>query len=424
VAALKNIAFMGASTVIRLCFGTLTFVLLARLLSPNSFGVLMLWLSVATLMAMVTNFGFTPYLLREIGVKPESAIEVMNEVFTSKLLISSAILLLAICALPFLNTDIRWIFLALLLAMLTDSITDFLNVGYRVTNRYASETRIATIASVTQFGIVAGAVLYASNVFSAALAFLLSRTCILIITLINQRDYFAQLQPASIDRAFYRLRHGMNYAFDYGLQGLIGQIDSVVLNHFVGPVAVGVHQAGMRIFLAGSQISNVLGNVFIPRIAGNIGKTTQFNHEAQHLQTAFFGTGATFGLCLAVAADPIVRVLFGNQFTTLTTLLPWFGFLFFVRFFAAAYGILLIAAGKQSIRAKTNLLHWIVILLCAFGLVPRLGNLGWILALTAGNILLACIYFIAARNLVKVSKLNVFIVLIGLVGFVPFLQIN
>lgn len=421
MASLKDVAFMGASTIIRLVFGVLTFIFLARLLGPNAFGVLMLWLSIATLLAMFSNYGFAPYLLKEIGANPDQAMRVMNEVFASKLLISGALIFLAACALPSLDAQVRWVFFLLLLATLADSTTDFLNVGYRVTNRFSSETRIAALASVCQFGIVVGVVFHISTPVLVASAFLISRLCVLGMTWSNQLQYFSKLKPASIDCALLRLRHGAPYALDFGLQSLLGQIDNIIIYHFLGPVAVGLHQAGMRVFLGGSQIANVLGNVYIPRVAAVFGRTRRIQHEARTMQTVFFATGATFGLTLAAAAELIVEFLFGSQFSALSALLPWFGLLFFVRFIAAAYGVILTATGMQILRARANLLHWILILLAASMLVPRFGNVGWLFALTIGNLLLASIYFAAARRLVPVSPLHWGIVLVGLAAFAPLL---
>ena len=414
---------MGATTAIRLLFGLMTFALLARMLGPASFGVLMLWLAIATLASLVANYGFTPYLLREICANPGSANLVMNEVFSAKLLVSSGVFSLSLTAMPFIAAEIRWIFLLLLLAMLADSTTDFLNVGYRATNRFSSETRIATVAAAFQFALVGGLVWYSATVMQAAIAFVASRTCVLIITWLNQKQYFAQLRPAPVGRAVRRLKQAASYAMDFGLQSLIGHIDSLVLNYFLGPIAVGLHQAGMRLFLGGGQFANVLGNVFVPRVSSVVSQGLRLDKQAEQLQRMFFGTGAAFGLALAIGADSIVHLLFGDQFAGLAALLPWFGLLFFVRFFAAAYGVLLTAAGKQTLRAQANLTHWILILAVAWVLVPRLGNLGWLLALTIGNVLLASIYFSACRPLATGSRLNLAFASLSLIAFAPFLRV-
>jgi O-antigen/teichoic acid export membrane protein len=180
----------------------------------------------------------------------------------------------------------------------------------------------------------------------------------------------------------------------------------------------------MRIFLGGGQIANVLGNVFIPKLSGLHNDLTSFTAQAHKLQTAFVASGAAFGLSLAIAAEPIVNLLFGQAYKALVPMLPWFGLLFFVRFFAAAYGILLTSTGKQNLRAKANLFHWVAILLSACWLVPMQGNIGWVLALTVGNALLAAIYVLAMRKLVFMSRPNAAIVAVSLALFAPFLHVS
>lgn len=424
MAALKDLAFMGTSTLVRLVFGLLTFAIMARLLGPNVFGILMFWLSVATLLSLAANYGFTPYVLREIGADRSSANTVMGEVLSAKMLVCSVIVVCSLIALPLIAEGARAVFLLMTLAMLVDSITDFFNVGYRATNRFGSETRIATVASVSQFFIVAGAIWYRNELLVAASAFLVSRVLVLSMTWADQAQYFASLRPGPLPHALRRLKAAFSYAYDFGLQSLIGQVDSLVLNHFVGPVAVGLHQAGMRIFLGGGQIANVLGNVFIPKLSGLQGDPASFNAQAHKLQSAFLASGALFGLSLAIAATPIVHMLYGKAYVALIPVLPWFGLLFFVRFFAAAYGVLLTAAGKQSLRAKANLFHWLAILFSALWLVPLLGNIGWILALTVGNVLLATIYCLAMRSVMVISRPNAAIVVGSLALFTPFLHVS
>lgn len=414
---------MGASTLVRLVFGLLTFAVMARLLGPNEFGTLMFWLSVATLLSLISNYGFTPYVLREIGADQRAASTVMSEVLSAKMLMSGLLVAGSLLVMPFISESTRAVFLLMTLAMLIDSVTDFLNVGYRATNRFSSETRIATIASVIQFFIMVGAIWYQSEIHIAAGAFLASRVLVMLITWGDQAAYFASLRPSPLPQAIGRLKAALSYAYDFGLQSLIGQVDSLVLNHFVGPVAVGLHQAGMRIFLGGGQVANVLGNVFIPKLSALQINPSAFNAQAQKLQTAFLASGAVFGLALAVAADLIVQVLFGDAYMALATLLPWFGILFFVRFFAAAYGVLLTSAGKQSLRAKANLAHWFIILLSALWLVPKLGNIGWILALTLGNVFLAATYFMAMRSDVPIRLPNLVLTVGALVLFTPFLHV-
>lgn len=393
---------MGASTGVRLLLGLATFAALARLLGPAVFGAFMFWMAVATLISLLSNYGFTPFVLREIGRRPADANLIMSEVLTAKLLITSVLVLCVGVGVALTGHPEKLTFLLLTLALLVDSLTDFLNVGYRATNRFGSETRIATIAACLQFAVVVGGVWYTRSAVFAAAYFLVSRLLVLLITWKDQLAFFSDLRITSLSRAIGTLKSAVSYAYDFVLQSLLGQIDSLVLNHFMGHVAVGMHQAGMRLFLGGAQIANILGNVFIPRLASaHQTQSSTFAGQAHKLQLAFISSGALFGLTLALAAKPIVHILFGTEYEALVPLLPWFGLLFFVRFLAASYGLLLTAVGRQGFRARTNLLHWLLILCVAWILVPAWGNVGWVAALTAGNALLVAFYGFAAFRSVK-----------------------
>lgn len=422
----RNLALMGTSTAMRLGFGMLTFVVMARMLGPAQFGVVMLWLSMATLLALLANYGLTPYVLREIGAAPDRANHVMAEVLSAKLLLTSFVLAMGMAALPFLGTEARTVFLLLLGAQLADALTEFLNVGFRATNRFGQETRIASLAVVLQFAIVTLLLWWQATPLMAAAAFLLSRLSVLLVTWLAQRRYFAELRPASASAAWARIRATRAYALDFGLQSLLGQVDSIVLNHFVGTAAVGLYQAGMRLFNGGAQAAGVLANVFLPRAAAAAGagdNGQRLRRESARVQWAFVGVGFVFGLLLCGLADPLVRLLFGVQYLGLVEVLPWFGLLFFVRFFASSWGVLLTSAGAQRYRAAMNAVHWTLIGALSLVLVPRHGLMGWLLCLTAGNALLAAAYVWRGRQLSGAGWRQPALAMLALAGFLPFLQV-
>lgn len=422
----RNLALMGTSTAMRLGFGMLTFVVMARMLGPAQFGVVMLWLSVATLLALVANYGLTPYLLREIGAAPERAAELMAEVLSAKLLLTLFVLAVALAVLPLLSADARAVFMLLLGAQLADALTEFLNVGFRATNRFGDETRIASLAVVLQFAIVALLLWWQATPLMAAGSFLLSRLAVLLVTWLAQRRYFAELKPAPFVLAWARIRATRAYAVDFGLQSLLGQVDSIVLNHFVGAAAVGLYQAGMRLFNGGAQAAAVLASVFLPRAAAAAqlqDNGHSLRHESARVQWVFVGFGLFFGLALCGLAEPLVRLLFGAQYLGLVKVLPWFGLLFFVRFFASSWGVLLTSAGAQRYRAAMNAAHWTLIGLLSLVLVPRFGLIGWLLCLTAGNALLAVSYVWRGRQLSGAGWRQPALAMLALAGFLPFLQV-
>lgn len=413
---------MGVTTAVRLGAGLFTFAVLARLLGPESFGVLMLWFSVSVLLSLITNYGLTPYILREIGANPASAESIINEGLTGKLLITAVVFGGAIVAAWGFGIEPKQIFLCLLVAAIADTFSEFLNAGFRARDRFDVETRIATITSLSHAAIVAGAVFVYPSVEVAALAYAVSRLVVLAITVPAVTRHFAAPRLGEFWASLLRLRKAVSYAVDFGFQSLFGQIDSIVLNHFIGPAAVGLYQAGMRVFQGGSTAAPVLANVFLPRAAAKEKSAGEFGRESKRIQLAFLSFGAFFGIALAVFSEFIVNILFGSAYSELVKLFPLFGLLFFVRFAAAAWGVVLTAAGEQHFRTYATVIHWILIGGIAYILVPRMEIVGWLISLIIGNGVLGTLYAFRGARRVDSPWITVGVTALGGIAFVPFLH--
>lgn len=418
----KNLTLMGVTTAVRLGAGLLTFTVVARILGPESFGILMLWLSVSILLSLITNFGLTTYLIREIGANPGSAELIINEGLTGKLLITAVVFVCATVAAWGFGIEAKQIFLCLLVAAIADTFSEFLNAGFRARDRFDVETRIATITSLAHAVIVVSAVFIYPSVEVAAFAYAVSRVVILAITVPAVARYFGAPRLGGFRASLARLRKVVSYAVDFGFQSLFGQIDSIVLNHFIGPAAVGLYQAGMRVFHGGSTVVQVLANVFLPRAAGKERNVDEFRRESKRIQIAFLSFGAFFGIALGVFSESIVNVLFGSAYQDLVKLFPLFGLLFFVRFAAAAWGIVLTAAGEQRFRTYATVIHWILIAGIATILVPRMGIVGWLISLIIGNVVLGAMYAFRGAKRVDSPWVTVGVTALGGIAFVPFLH--
>lgn len=415
---------MGATAALRLVAGVVTFAVVARLLGPESFGVLMFWVSVTALITIITNYGLTPYVLREMGAHPESAESIINEGLTGKILLAVLVLIFSVAATFIFDLNHKQVFYSLLIAALADCFTEFLNAGFRARNRFDIETKIATINAVTHGTIVCGSVFLSPTIQTAAGAYAASRLLVLFITVPEVARHFAAPQLAAINAALARLRKAISYAIDFGFQSLFGQVDSVVLNAFIGPAAVGLHQAGMRVFLGGAQVAPILANVFLPRAATSANSKAEFSQECRRIQFAFLAFGALFGLSLAALAQPLVSILFGNKYQQLVSLMPFFGLLFYLRFASGAWGLVLTAAGKQTFRTQISIIQWGIIFFVGWLTVPLFGNRGWLVALCAGSVIQGLIYAIHGRTLIDRSWDIFGLTTIGAMIFLPQLDMD
>jgi O-antigen/teichoic acid export membrane protein len=356
-------------------------------------------LAAAVLAGLVANFGLATYGLREIGAATrEQARAIMADLLCSKLLLVAMVLAAAVVAVPWLPQPWPALVAVMLLAQVFDAVTDLLNVGFRATGRFADETRVATMAALLQFTLVTGTLLVWPQLLAAAVAYCLARGAVLGLTWRGQRQYFAGLRPAPWRRGLARLRAARAYAADYGLQALFGQVDSIVLAFYFGPAAVGVYQAGMRLFLGASQAASVLGNVAIPKLSGMRAQGLDMSKEARRVQLAFVMAGAAGGAVLAALPGSMITNALGEGYVGLVELMPLFGLLFMVRLSASASGVLLTVAGQQPLRASLTACHWVVVALVAWAVLPAAGVHGWLGALIFGNVVLLSAYAYALHR--------------------------
>ncbi len=422
MSAVTSLTFMTVATAARLGFGMISFVLMARFLGPVAFGVTMFWMAIGTLLALTSNFGFTNYLLREISGKRCEPLPVLNEVLTAKLLLSVPVFFVAAVALPFVDVHERSLFVLLCIAMLLDSVTEFFLVGFRVIDRYGSEARTATFISGANVVIIGGALTLRPDSLTAALAILVSRAFGAAVALVSIAALIGSIWPSGVSRGFNRIRSARAYALDFSAQSLFGQIDSVVLNSLGGSIVVGLHQAGMKLFMAVSQAAPIMGNVFLPRLssAAAVGAPT-YPRDARLVQFAYGAVGAAAGLLMAVFARWIVQILFGNDYAALVALLPWFGLLLYARFSAAAFGVILTAGGFQKWRAVANVGHWLVVAVFVWMFHGGGANVVWLRALVAGSIFLFFVYVYLVKRLACVAPVSPIFFALPLAAFCPLL---
>jgi len=419
-----QLAWMTSGTALRLGAGLASFVVMARLLGPVEFGRLMLWLAAATLAALVAGFGFTPYLLREIGARSQHAACLMSEVLTAKLLLSACLLAGALALLPWVSPADRLICLAMLLAQLADTLAEAYSVGLRATQQFAVEARLTSTVALAQLVLVACTLALWPTAQAAALAFLATRLLALVAVARTVLRHVPGVALCSLADARRVLAAGRAYAADTILQSLLGQIDNLVLNHFMGPAAVGLYQAGMRLFNGGAQVGPILANVLLPRAASaHAAGQGGFQAEARRLQWSFLLSGLAIGLVLAGLAQPITQWVFGPAFAGLSLLLPWFGLLFYLRFFAASWGVVLTAAGAQRFRAWANVGLWLLALGLTPWLVSAFGAAGWLLCVAAGHVLLGGAYLWRGLHMAATGWVQPVAALLGLAAFLPFLAL-
>jgi O-antigen/teichoic acid export membrane protein len=382
----KSLALTGLGSGARLISSFISISVTARCLGSAEFGSLMFALSLASLLVVPMNFGLSTYVLRSVAQAPSNVESLVSEAMSARCLAIVLFLPLSAVALWMLPGGSHWAFGLLVLAMLSEGFYDFFVSVLRAKGHYSDDARLGVQSAWIYSIPLAGTAWLTNSVDGVAIAFFVSRFCMAIQcqrVLISRNIRISWL---GILTAWSRLCACTSYATDYAMTAMFGQVDGILLNHYIGATAVGLHQAGMRLFMAAAQLAPILANVFLPRVsAAAVDGAGKFHSESMWVQLAFVLAGGTVDLVFSFGAPLLVNLAFGPDYQQLIELMPWFGLLFQVRFAAAAWGITLTSQGRQSYRAVASTMHWMLTLVLAVVWIPMFAGKGWLMALVAGN---------------------------------------
>lgn len=397
---LKNTLFMTLSSIFRLLAGVVLFIFLARFLGPEEFGRLIYGFTVATIAVLVIEFGFSQQLLRDIGKEPDQVLLIMGRVFLAKILLTLLVVgsgLLVFVMFPELVNDQK-IFWLLFVSCSLASFADYFNVAFRGIGRFHEETRVALVSSLFHVGFLWGLAFLEADLTTLAQGFAGSRALNLAISWIAYQRIVGGLkfggQP--FKTAIGTLKRGFPYAADAGFSNFISQVDILIVNHYLGTASVGLYQAGMRFFQGASQFATVLGNVYLPAIAGCGDKPEQLQRLSRKFNSQMILMGATGWAIFAFGGEWITRLIYGEKYLGLNPLWPYIGLLLFIRYVAASQGVLLTANGSQGIRVLAQIIGLGIILSISNWLIKEMALVGMLMTLCFTSVALILVYSCAA----------------------------
>lgn len=391
---IRQLGLMTLTTGVRLGANFVTLAVIARILGTNKFGILMIWSGAAGLLALLCNYGFTSYVLREVGRRPSSNATIFSGVLSSKLIVACALITLSPIVLRYTSLHNWILFATLLCAALVDTFIEFFGATLRSVGEYATESKFSLLGAVLYGGMVTSVVMLRRSEISAATAIVTARLVTAILFLLAVIRYLPGNLTLSPRRGVEFLKKARAYALDFGLQGLFGQVDNVIIGLLLGASSVGIFQAGMKLTMGLLQVAPIFSNVFLPKLSSKGLVSGEFKAELKRVQIAFISVGGVSAGAMWLFSREIVERTFGIQYASLEAILPWFGLLFVIRMIAAGWGLALTAVGLQGSRVAVGIVNWIIAIGLAVILLPRFGVIGWLYSLLIANIFVAVSYVI------------------------------
>jgi O-antigen/teichoic acid export membrane protein len=394
---------MAGSVLIRMGAGLVAFILIARGLGPEAYGLVATVFAYATLVSLVTDFGFGSKALRDIAAEPERGGAILNACLNLKAVLTLAAMVIGGIAIWLApkppGTGLPMAMLGA--AVLIGAIGDLALTAYRATGKYRSELWLTAWTAALHVAVVGWVALSHAGLPILGIAFLASRSFYAVLAVVGAERLFAgyrlSVQP------LVHVWTSMKSAWSWGVDNMLGylnvQIDSLLVASLFSLHLAGIYQGGNRFVQAGFAVVIALAAIHIPRITREIKDGgPRLSRPELLMNLEFTAIGVLGAIGLAFVAPPVTLFLLGEDYAQMGPLWPGFAVFFLARAIAAGIGVSLVSIGVPIWRIVGQVLG-LSVTFCAILLVRRywgINGVPW--ALAAGAATTLTIYGLVRLN--------------------------
>jgi len=363
--------------------GLLLFVLMilaGRSLGSHDFGVFSFALSLASIFAIITDFGLDDLVVREVARDRDLAGEYFGKIFVWKLILSVLALTALVITVNALKSSpiIRMVTYLLGSMAIFRSFITTVRAFFRAFERFDLEARLVIIDRVLLFLCGAAFLLTGGSVLLLAVVFSAVRliSILIALSLFHRRVYriVPRFDPHFI-RAF------QIQALPFGLAflcfGLYTYIDKIVLSLARSESEVGLYNAGFQLYEGLMIIPVILAAVLYPRLS------TLFLGDGKRHRNLFL-RGVKYLLMIAFPlavgglflADDLLALLFGAEFLPAAPALSILLCAVVLAFQNVLLHTFLNSMDRQRTMLLTTLMGFAVSVLLDVLLIPRYGIIG------------------------------------------------
>lgn len=396
IAYANNVQWFTLARFISLALSFLTTILIARLFGPEQFGILNYVISIIGLFSILSNFGISATLYKELTLKKEKREEIFGSALTLNYITATTTFIIVLISLFFIRESfyVKSLIVLLSLTFLTQPMNllsfDFLKDRE---GKYVAITQIITLivssflkilitylySSVTFFILI----LVAENLISGAIY-------IYQIKKIKFRNLSFKIQSEHIKYIFYSSLPLILYS---AFSEIYSRIDQIMLRSYVDITTVGIYSASVKVTEMWYLVPNILLGALFPALANVKNDGNEYNKRYNILLIALVVSSILISCFIFLFKEGIINLIYGNEFSSAANILGVYIFSI-VGFFVSSliYQDLFLNKNKWAITIIPFLTALINILLNLI-LIPTKGAVGAALATTVSyNLVPLCIY--------------------------------
>jgi O-antigen/teichoic acid export membrane protein len=400
----KNSLAMIAGQFVVKGLGLVWLVVIARHLGETDFGYLNFALSLASIVGLLVDFGFTPVLIRAVARDPALAERYVANVLSLRLLLSLLSIPLTLAISLFTGAE-RGTLAPVMIAAVTSlfgALVTTPNGIFLARERMGYPAFILAASKVVAFAVGLFLVHRGLGIVWIAGVFALEAGLGTVLSLILMNRILGTRISVTIERPFCRrlFRDALPFALTFALGLISFKIDVVMLSAMKGSQFVGWYSAAYRILEGLVYISLAFVSAVFPTLSRlKVADEHTLRTTVQRASEFVIAFALPIGLAIAVLAREIVALLYGESYAPATAPLRWIGAALVFVFVNGFLGSVLEAIDRQHLHFRGRLVAVIVNVMLNVFLIPRLAHVGAAIAtLVTEATLAACLGVLVARH--------------------------
>ena len=384
-------------------FSLVRLIILARLLSPNDFGLLGISLLALSILGVFTQTGFESALIQ----RKENTEKYLNSAWTVQIIrglfLFSVLFIISPLVGGFFNTPRASLIIRFL--ALTQILGAFKNIGiiyFTKELEFNKKFVYSFVSSLVDIIVSVSLAFILRNVWALVWGLLAGSFTSLILSYIlssyRPRIEF-NLEKIKELFSFGKWILGSNILIFFVTQG-----DDIFVGKLLGPLALGLYQMAYRFSnMPATEITHVISQVTFPaysKMQDNLPRLRE--SYLRVLQLTAFLAFPIAGLIFILAPD-FTRLFLGEKWMPMVPAMQVLCIFGATRSIAATIGPLLYSVGRPKIQSKLSSLQLLAMLIIIYPLTVKWGILGASLGVVIPNILVLILVMAELKDIIKLS---------------------
>ena len=309
----NNILWSTLTSVLQLYTGSIVFIVLAKLMSVNDFGILSFGFSLSAIVVIVADFGFSLMLIKDYPQQLARSSYLFNSLIAKALIALGTIIIVGLYLLFFYDAD--WLKVGAIYALfaLVASFIIYLQALLRVQNRFKRYTGSNIVYAVTI--TICVLVYWWFQISLIALVF-----CLLLAKLIQLMWLLALCRSTFVQFAYSGTKVGklIKQSWSFGVFNILGifyfMVDTQIISLFLTAKDVALYQSVFRILLILMLLSDIISNVLLPYLSFKFYKQENISELSSKIYLYLLLVGCSLFLAFTTFKTELLQLLYTPEY--------------------------------------------------------------------------------------------------------------